>query len=464
MIKKGMCDNKVHVSTVMGTLYLLLYKRQMSIIATIKNYIRPLYTKLYVRPALSGTYGRYVRTRVIVRRWGMRFKYISLRYDQSKVDTFLEVVGQYKQVRIRRLWSERIGEYICRYINDETEAVDNDGTLYVYILSDYENDNKRLTEIMSRESEKNVIFANKEDRWSWLYLCLHDKRINLEERNIWCPKDTWEEVDVNFAKKHLKLSEQELVEGDAKSAKMGLTQPFVCVSNRDAAYITMLGGVDNTARNACTKNSLKAYTYLVKRGITCVRMGRVVCDRLELRGCIDYANEYYDELLDLYLSSRCKFFISAASGVMQYAISVGTPIVYTNDVDLLIGGLGGTPQSEENIIIFKHFYKKAEDRYLSIREMMDVLDKYRDSGRSLYKEGIELIENSPDEIYEAVKEMNERLDSVWIETPEDQELQYQYRRIVDQWHAEHGTARHNAFRGRVGANYLRNNRYLLSLK
>lgn len=433
----------------------------MDIKTDVKNLVEPLYTRLYNHLALAGILGHRVKTRIIVERWCMDFRCIESYFDSVKIELCLKLIDQYKTVCVRRLWSDRIGEYINRYVYDEMEAYNDKETLYVYILSDYENDNKRLTYVMSRECEKNVIIASSEDRWLWLYLCLYDKRVYLEERNIWCSRDSWDMVNVDFAKKHLRLSEQELAEGDVKRMQMGLTQPFVCVSTRDSAYMTMRGAEDNIARNACENNAKKAYSYLVDQGIACVRMGRAVCNRLEMSGCINYANDYYDELMDLYLSSHCKFFVSAASGVMQYAITVGMPVVLINDVDGLIGGWGGSPQSENNIIIFKHFYKKAEDRYLSIKEMMDVLHKFRDSGKSLYREGIELIENTPDEIYEAVKEMNERLDGVWVETSEDQELQNFCRKIVDQWHIEHGTFRHNAYCGRVAANYLRKNQYLL---
>ena len=76
--------------------------------------------------------------------------------------------------------------------------------------------------------------------------------------------------------------------------------------------------------------------------------------------------------------------------------------------------------------------------------------------------GIELIENTPEEITALAIEMDERLNGTWQTTEEDEELQHSFWEIFptdavnDQGRPMHGT-----IRARIGAHFLRNNRDLL---
>ena len=68
---------------------------------------------------------------------------------------------------------------------------------------------------------------------------------------------------------------------------------------------------------------------------------------------------------------------------------------------------------------------------------------------------IETIENSAEEILALTKEMNERLDGVWIGNDGDGELQRQFRSLFSSGHRCYG------FPSRIGAEFLRQNRELL---
>ncbi len=76
------------------------------------------------------------------------------------------------------------------------------------------------------------------------------------------------------------------------------------------------------------------------------------------------------------------------------------------------------------------------------------LDKFQELG-------IELQENTPEEIAAVALEMEDRRTGVWETTPEDEELQNRFRSLFkpSQWNKE--------FRSRIGTQYLRDNRHLL---
>ena len=71
------------------------------------------------------------------------------------------------------------------------------------------------------------------------------------------------------------------------------------------------------------------------------------------------------------------------------------------------------------------------------------------------KRGINLIENTPEEIRDVVTEMEARLKGTWQETAEDEELQKRF------WALFTPNELNRIFRSRVGTKFLNENMYLL---
>ena len=83
-------------------------------------------------------------------------------------------------------------------------------------------------------------------------------------------------------------------------------------------------------------------------------------------------------------------------------------------------------------------------------------------GRFLYTEkyenmGIELIENTPEEILDVVDEMDQRLKGTWQMAEEDEELQMRF------WSYFKSSDLHGVICSRIGAKFLRQNKELLGL-
>ena len=73
------------------------------------------------------------------------------------------------------------------------------------------------------------------------------------------------------------------------------------------------------------------------------------------------------------------------------------------------------------------------------------------------KWGIEVIKNTPEEILDAVIEMEARLNGTWKTTEEDNELQRRF------WSFFKSSPHHNPdgkLRGRIGSNFLKQNKIL----
>ena len=93
---------------------------------------------------------------------------------------------------------------------------------------------------------------------------------------------------------------------------------------------------------------------------------------------------------------------------------------------------------------------------MTFREIFDrQIDNVR-IGKHYEQLGIEIVENTPEEIKALAVEMDERLKGTWQTTKEDEELQRRFWSIYRPHSLFHGT-----ILAHIGAEFLRQNRELL---
>jgi putative glycosyltransferase (TIGR04372 family) len=160
------------------------------------------------------------------------------------------------------------------------------------------------------------------------------------------------------------------------------------------------------------------------------------------------------ELLDVYLSANCYFCLTNGTGIDGISRIFRRPIVMVNHVPLeyLIGW--GTNM----ISIEKKYWLKDEHRFMSFKEILKSgVGRYLQT-QKFDAHGIELIENTAEEIRDVAIEMDERLKGTWVTSDEDEELQRRFWTIFKSFSS--GDL-NKVYRARIGANYLRQNRELL---
>ena len=260
---------------------------------------------------------------------------------------------------------------------------------------------------------------------------------------------------------HLSFTEKEISDAEKESEKMGIRpdSPFVCLSVRDSAYLDKQFLHKSWAYHQYRDCDINAYKHAVleiaERGYHVIRMGAAVKAPINIKHLrvIDYAcNGYRTELLDIYLSAKCQFFISGGgSGVDSVPYIFRRPILYV-DYDLLGYANATNPQS---ILTIKRMWLKHEHRFMTFREMLDSgMSSYGDS-RMYDKHGIEHIESEPEEIRDVVIEMIGRLAGTWEANDEDEKLQKQFKDIFRRCNDQ------MVFNSRIGTHFLRQNRHLL---
>ena len=261
---------------------------------------------------------------------------------------------------------------------------------------------------------------------------------------------------------HLEFTLEEETRGEAGLREMGIPEGarFVCLIVRDSAYMDIhQPGVDwryHNYRNSDIQNYVLAAEELAGRGYFVIRMGAKVCEAMKTAHprVIDYAtNGMRSDFMDIYLGAKCEFCISVGVGFDAVPQIFRRPIVYVNMVPL---GLLAT-FSRQFIGITKHHYLKAEDRYLHLSEIFNYGVGYTPPGYE--SKGIELIENTPEEIRDVVLEMAERLNGTWQPQADDETLQRRFWKIFPtDAMAGNGRPLHDEIRSRFGAHFLRNNR------
>lgn len=259
---------------------------------------------------------------------------------------------------------------------------------------------------------------------------------------------------------HLRFTKKEESLGINLRRKMGIPDDvsFVCFHARDSSYLN--NGIKtvnwdyHNYRDANIQNYIPAAEELVRRGYITLRMGAIVKEPLNSDNSkiIDYARKGRDDFLDIYLLAKCRFFIGSNSGITVVPMIFRRPIAWTNCIPLDFFW----SWSQYDLVIPKRLKLRKEDHFLTFREIL-----HSEIGRFLethqYGEsGIEIVENTPEEIKDLVTEMDERLNGTWQTTEEDEELQRRFRSLFKP------SELHGKIVSRIGAKFLRQNLGLLN--
>lgn len=262
---------------------------------------------------------------------------------------------------------------------------------------------------------------------------------------------------------HLQFTAEEKARGEAGLLTMGIPAgiPFVCLIVRDSAYLGNPLSKDwsyHNYRDSDIQNYVLAAEALAERGYYVIRMGAKVHKTMESSNSkvIDYAaNGMRDDFMDIYLGARCSFCIATGTGWDSVPEMFRRPIVYVNLVPLV--GMH-TYRAEFITITKKHIFQESQ-RELTLREIFALGAGTCHHTSGFASKGIQLIDNTPEEIRDVVVEMVERLNGSWQIHEDDEALQKRFWEIypANAVNAQ-GLPWHGEIRSRFGAQFLRNDR------
>ncbi|HZT79934.1 MAG TPA: TIGR04372 family glycosyltransferase [Gemmataceae bacterium] len=210
------------------------------------------------------------------------------------------------------------------------------------------------------------------------------------------------------------------------------------------------GHTEQCFRNADVESYLPAVRAVTARGGWVIRLGDPAMKPLPpMPNVLDYPHtDAKSDWMDVFLAAACRFVIGTQSGMSLVPSTFGVPCAMTNWVSL-----GTPPWYGNDLFLPKLFWSEPEGRLLTFAEVLDSRMALTQDTRVFDQHGVRLVENTADEISDLVVEMLDRLEGAWRPSPEDEQLQAEFRRLCE--------ARDVCLVSRVGAAFLRRHRRLL---
>lgn len=244
---------------------------------------------------------------------------------------------------------------------------------------------------------------------------------------------------------YFQLSPEDHQKGRQLRRAMGVLDgaPIVTLHVREAA--TKPEKAYHNYRDADITNYLPAIQYLLARGYTVVRLGDPSLKRLPPMGprLIDAPfHPAYNHWVDPYFVACSRFYLGVPSGPYSLANIFNIPLVITNAT--INGNDWG---NSRDLYVPKKFYSHRLGRYLTYQEIAcsPMINFYKT--QEFEQAGIELIENSPQEILGAVVEMDQRICGTYPadEQSISREMNRKFKDIQRQAHTIRLTAQEEPF-------------------
>ena len=147
---------------------------------------------------------------------------------------------------------------------------------------------------------------------------------------------------------------------------------------------------------------------------------------------LDYAAlDWRDEMVDVFLMARPRFFLGTNSGPVFVAGTFGVPALLTNWTPI-----GMQWHYTDSVTIPQLLWSNDKRRALTFAEQLAEPFGFTDSVRRLRQLGMAPIANSPDEIAEAVEEMMRRTSGTWQPDADDAKRQERFRELQKRSNAD----------------------------
>jgi putative glycosyltransferase (TIGR04372 family) len=228
--------------------------------------------------------------------------------------------------------------------------------------------------------------------------------------------------------------------------------PFVCLNIRDSKYLASMYPVNDwnyhDYRDSSLENYVLAAEELSNRGYYVLRMGAIVEKPFlsENPMIIDYAtNGMRSEFLDIFLGATCAFCISSGTGFDAIPYSFRRPLAYVNFAPV---GILNT-FSSRFVLLSRQHYSVETGLKLTLKEILESGAAFVTESSHFVDLGIELRENTPEQILDAVLEIADRIEGKWIDTSQSQENQLTFREIFQ----SHLSADERGLHGVIKAHY-----------
>jgi putative glycosyltransferase (TIGR04372 family) len=235
----------------------------------------------------------------------------------------------------------------------------------------------------------------------------------------------------------LTLQPQHRAMGREVLTKLGVPPEawFVALHVRDESR-GMFGRRDYDTRHTSHRDAaLDTYELAVReiarRGGWVVRMGDISMRPMKpMPNAIDYVfTPYRSDWMDIYLVADSKFLLATASGPNCIPSNFGVPMLLTNASPANAFGLSG-----KDIYMPKLMRWRSTGQALTLSESIGPPFNCLLNTFTFDDLGVDLVNNTPEELRDATVEMLDRVEGNVSETDEERELQRRFRAVTSKFH------------------------------
>jgi putative glycosyltransferase (TIGR04372 family) len=268
---------------------------------------------------------------------------------------------------------------------------------------------------------------------------------------------------------HYRFDKKDFLYGNSFLKNLGINNDdkFICLIVRDGEYLKEHEPEKNwdyhNYRDCDIKNFELVSNYLTSLGYYVFRMGAKVSKPMltNNKKVIDYATiGIRSEFLDIFLSAHCEFGISTQLGFDSLIGMFNKPLVFVSVAPIV----HVRSVNKKHLTIFKHHLSIKSQKNLNLSEIFE-LDLANALDSKIYEnKGISLIENSPEEIKEATKEMLELMQNNFLRNSTKEFLELKFWNIFNNKIKDYGFKDLHAsfFKAHIGENFLKNNMNFLN--
>ena len=184
------------------------------------------------------------------------------------------------------------------------------------------------------------------------------------------------------------------------------------------------------------QNYILAAEELTRKGYFVFRMGVVVNKPIKSNNpkIIDYANSSLrNDFMDVFLGAKCSFCLSTGTGFEAVPHIFRKPMIF---LTLPFGQI--YTHSDKNFFLLKPHYFKKENRRLALSEIFSSGLAFAFETKIFDQKGVELIDNTPEEIRDVAVEMVEYLEQNKKLSDEEEELQKNFKNLYSSYMLKYG--------------------------
>lgn len=257
-----------------------------------------------------------------------------------------------------------------------------------------------------------------ETRATGLYTDGRDKFESRDENRLLCRTP-----------RQIQFTRAEIAMGEREMHRVGIApdQPFILFHNRDPNYLKSWADWDTTYhgyRDCSIASFIPAMERATRWGYKSLRYGFRMSETIQHDNpdIIDYATNFRSDFLDIWLMDRCRYFIGNTAGPIILAHVMRKPSICTNFIPMQYMHTWNATK-DVDLVVPKRLWCKKENRFLTLHETVERNVHGLLLSEEYAEENIEPIESRPEEIMDAMYEMEHRLNRTWVTSDEDEELQ-----------------------------------------